>query len=378
MQAAIDNGAMPTPERQETWAASRGDVSADRIMSIGGKVAQIEVSGILTPKPDLFALWFGGGNTTYGEIRAAIAQAETDDRVETVDFIIGSPGGSVTGLFDTMAMIAGMQKPTRALVSDMAASAAYGIAAQTDQIVAGNKAARFGSVGVVAAFWIDAQHVVVSSSESPKKAPDVTTDEGKAIIQAELDALHTQFAGAIAAGRGLDLETVNERFGQGATLLAEDAQKRGMIDAIGGSIVAGCPDDRRGQRRAESGGTAMDLAQLRAEHPAVYAAAVEEGVAQERDRVGAHVVMGRQCGATDIALDAIEGGEPMSATMNARYMAAGLAQADKGNRQADEQTTEGATNSVAPTGSDTDDVDAMDERVTALVEEQMGVETPVV
>lgn len=378
MQLAIETGAMPTPERQEAWALSRGSVSADRILSIGGSIAQIQVAGILTPKPDLLAAWFGGGNTTYAEIQAAIAQAETDERVKSVDFLIGSPGGAISGLFDTMAAISAMSKPTRALVSDMAASAAYGIAAQADTIVATNKAARFGSVGIAAEFYVDSHRVVVASSKAPDKAPDVTTEEGQAVIRAELDALHTQFAGAIAEGRGTDIKTVNSRFGQGANLLAEDAKQRGMIDAIGGTIVAGCPDDRRG-RRAQCGGSVMDLAQLKAEHPAVYAAAVDVGVAQERDRVGAHVVMGRQCGPSGItiALDAIESGEGMGATVQAKYLAAGMSHRDQGDRAKDEVTAEGAVADVATEGSDTSGGDVMDEKVTAMVESGLGVESPV-
>ena len=50
-----------------------------------------------------------------------------------------------------------------------------------------------------------------------------------------VDGLDELFAEAIADGRGTTIEKVNADFGQGATLLADEAVKRGMIDSIAGS-----------------------------------------------------------------------------------------------------------------------------------------------
>lgn len=68
----------------------------------------------------------------------------------------------------------------------------------------------------------------------------------------------------------------------------------------------------------------MDLGKLKAEHPAVFAEAVAVGVAQELDRVSAHLIMGESSGDMATAIAAVTDGSKMTATLNAKYMAAGM------------------------------------------------------
>lgn len=80
----------------------------------------------------------------------------------------------------------------------------------------------------------------------------------------------------------------------------------------------------------------MDLNTLKAQHADVYAAAVQEGVTQERDRVGAHVTMGEASGDMKTAITAINDGSAMTAQLQATYMAAGMNRQDVNNRQDDD------------------------------------------
>ena len=283
---------------------------------------------------------FGGGNTTYAEVIAALAEAERDDSIKEIILVIDSPGGSVDGLFDTIAAIETTKTPINAIVSNTAASAAYAIAAAADKITASNRAARFGSVGVVATFQVFDDEVSIASTDAPKKRPDVTSEEGRAVVREELDALHEIFVEAIATGRNTTPEKINAEFGQGATLLADDALKRGMIDTIAGTTLSvvpstvSTPTALNGGDNLETG--PMDLDTLKASHPTVYAAAVDYGTTQERDRVSAHLTMGEASGDMKTAISAINEGSGMTASLQATYMAAGMNRADINNRQYDD------------------------------------------
>ena len=374
MMRAIDAGIVIDAEQQReftasTMAQSFGDGS--RILTTAGNVAQIDVSGILTDSPDIFARIFGGGNTTYGEIIAALASADADPEITEAILAIDSPGGTVDGLFDTLAAVQAFSKPIKAVVSNVAASAAFALAAQADTIEATNPMARFGSVGVAMTIFVSDNEVTITSTEAPNKRPDVTTPEGVEMVREELDALHNVFAEAIATGRKTDVDTVNARFGQGATLVAADAVKRGMIDLVQKTSLQSVKTTTTATAVAAPEASNMDLAKLKAEHPSVYAAAMEEGVVSERDRVSAHLTMGEASGDMATAMTAIKEGSAMTGSLQATYMAAGMNRADTTLRSADDDAA-GAATSAADADADAD-ADANADAVVALVERRVGI-----
>ena len=320
VEVAQAAGVVP-PEGFEAAQLQARSGSSSRVLTIAGSEAEILIQGVITNTPDFFAMMFGGGNPTYPEIISALAEADRNPDVERITLKIDSPGGDLAGLFDTMAAIKSIGKPTRAFVSNMALSAAYGLAVHTNEIVAGNKATFFGSVGIVVQAFVSDDEVKIASTKAPKKAKDLKTEEGRAILREELDAVHDVFVASVAEGRGTTIENVNARFGQGANILAEEALKRGMIDSLAGEIsqTETSPVPEQPIQEAKQ----MDRAEFKAAHPQLYAKAVEEGVAQERDRVIAHMTNGMGCGAMDIAAKAITDGEDMTQTLRAQYDMAG-------------------------------------------------------
>jgi len=114
----------------------------------------------------------------------------------------------------------------------------------------------------------------------------------------------------------------------------------------------------------------MDLNELKTAHPEVYAAAVNEGVAKERDRVGAHLTLGTQSGAMETAVNAVKGGSELTATLQAEYMAASMkknANDTRGDDNADTGAVDGAdTNADADAAPDTD-TDATPDKGDAVV-----------
>ncbi len=373
-------------EAQQAYAAA---VAAGRVKTGAERVAktrddgvtEIQVEGVLTREP-LACAWFTGEkNTAYNDIIAALDAAKADANVKSVLLRVDSPGGNVDGLFDALAAIQAFTKPISVL-ANMACSAAFAIAAAAGKITATNPAATFGSIGVAASLRRDPGVVSLTSTEAPDKRPDVTTDEGKAVIVRYLDATHDLFADAIAVGRGTTIAKINTEFGRGASLLAEEAFRRGMIDSVvpmpktsNSRTAAG---DETGPINAAVSGEEqkempMDLKTLRAQHPELCAEIESAAVAQERDRVGAHLEMGEQSGDMKTALSAVRDGSPMTQTLTAKYLSAGMNRSDRAARQS-ESDAAGAVVNGAKGKDESASSSALDQAVDALTSKKKGGE----
>lgn len=338
--------AQPLSEAQTAQAmAAIGGPSgdADRVMVVSGDSATISVSGVMTSRPNFMAYYYGGGNTLYGDIVTAIHAAEADPAIKSVDFAFKSGGGEAQPVATVGDAIAAMKKPTRAIVT-VAASAAYWLASQADKIVAVDRASMAGSLGAVQTLEkpSESRLIDVTSTNAPNKRPNPETDEGAAVIRAELDQFHDLFATAVAVGRDKSIETVNNTFGRGGMMLAEQALAAGMIDAIGVQTTT---------KTKITGATAMDLETLQASHPALYAQVLAQGhtngAAAELDRVKFHGLMGQKTGATAFALAAcLEGKGKDDTECMVEYMTFGRNGADIAARAADETQLNG--NNPAP------------------------------
>lgn len=211
-----------------------------RNYSVENGIARISIAGPLEPKADICAVLFDIEMTTYSDIIRGIEAAEKDQSVEKIIFDINSPGGNVVGLSRTAEKIKNATKPTVAIVTDMAASAAYWLASQADEIIAEHAAAEIGSIGVYcecvdqteydkqAGFEVKA----FRSANAPKKNTDPFTEEGENQIIERLTNLESVFFEYISSGRHATVEDIKENYGKGAMLIARDALNVGMIDAI--------------------------------------------------------------------------------------------------------------------------------------------------
>lgn len=332
---------------------------AGGIMTVGNGEAIINVAGTLTNRPSYMARFFGGGNTTYQDIIDAVQAADADPRVKSSTLMIDSPGGTLDGLFKAMDAVRGAKKPVKAVALNVAASAAYGIGSQaTGGFFAESRATGVGSIGVAYETQVRPEDVVISSTESPKKKPDLTTEEGKDIFREELDAYHNLFAESIAKGRGVSVDKVNADFGQGATLLAADAIAKGMLNGM---------YKKKGVKAMSE--STLTLAKVKTDYPEIAAKLAEEGATAERDRVTAHLTLGEQSGDMKTAIGAITDGSGMTATLTAKYMAAGMNKRDQDNRTADSTET---TVVVAETDGGAGEQD-MGKTVLSLVAEKMKV-----
>lgn len=327
----------------------------DEVLEVEDDVGIINIRGVLTPQPDIIAYLFGGGNTIYGDIIAAADVAENSEEVERIRLQVSSPGGAVDGFFKAMDALASVTKPIEAVVEGQATSAAFGLASQADTILAEDRATEVGSVGVAVSMFADPEIVTITSSEAPDKRPDVTTEEGRQVVQEQLDDVHQLFAEGIAEGRGVTVKEVNSDFGRGRVFLANEAKERGMIDGI-----IGAPPERRPRSTAQKPTSArpepMNKDQLLAQYPEACEALIQE----ERARVEGHLEGGELSGNMAKAIENVKSG----AALDNRAMMAYMREAGNRNlieaREEDDNASEASQPQDAP-----DSPTSMDDVVAA-------------
>jgi len=77
-----------------------------------------------------------------------LVNADNDPNIDGHFIIFDTPGGTVVGTNEFANTIKGLSKPKIAFVEDMCCSAGYRLASECDEIVANNKFAQVGSIGV--------------------------------------------------------------------------------------------------------------------------------------------------------------------------------------------------------------------------------------
>lgn len=200
-------------------------------------VAVVPVIGPIFPRVSMINASAGG--TGLDSIMHDFRVANASSSVERIVMLYDTPGGVVSGLGEAADGIRSSAKPVTAFVTGMAASAGYWLASQSREIVA-DRSAQLGSIGVVMSLSRQEQagqdgrrvHEIVSSN-APNKRPDPSTEEGRAVLQDDVDRLEAVFMGDVARGRGVSLATVRAEFGRGASVAAARAVELGMADRIG-------------------------------------------------------------------------------------------------------------------------------------------------
>lgn len=234
------------------YRASGGEFSAEEIQArIGGRPERAVVSGdavAVVPIHGTIAhrggrMPMSSGGTSTEAIGAMFRQAMTDDRVGTILFDVDSPGGTVTGLQELADEIyaARGQKRMVSMVNGLAASAAYWLASQADEIVS-IPSGGSGSIGVFYAHEdvskaLADKGINVTLLKAGKYKAEINpftplTDEAREFVQARIDRAYAQFVAAVARGRGVSPADVRGGYGEGRVLEAKDAKAANLIDRI--------------------------------------------------------------------------------------------------------------------------------------------------
>lgn len=327
-----------------------------------GTTAIIPIVGPLTKTRNFLYSIFAGNNTTYDSIVDGVQSAEGNEQIENIELEINSPGGNWLGLTEAVQEIAGATKPVTAKITGMATSAAYILASQADKIISTSEGNDVGGLGVQVRNikWNDEK--VTRSSNAPNKNPDPFTKNGERELIKQLDEVEAKAIKMVSEGRtaatgeNITEATVKKDFGRGASMLADQALRRNMIDEIfqapprvsnstpGAVTGRGKKKDRElNQEPGRGSGNEpnnkrkiMELNDLKTEYPQLCAQLIEEGRTLERDQVKGHVTMAENTGAVEFALSCLKDGKSLqSQEVIAGYMSAGMNKKDLQDREQD-------------------------------------------
>lgn len=207
------------------------------------------------------------GAHSVDDMKAEIQAAVNDPGVSHIVLDMDTPGGSVDGVPELASYIMSVrdQKPIIAVANYLAASAGLWIMSAASEAVA-SPSAEVGSLGVYTmhndySAQLEMKGVkptLVSAGEYKTELNpfEPLSEEAKARLQEEVDDIYKTFVSAVAEGRGKDPAYVEENFGQGRTMSAEDALKVGMVDRIAtfDDVIAGLRGRSVAERSREFAG----------------------------------------------------------------------------------------------------------------------------
>lgn len=300
-------------------------VNEPKPYTIDQGVAILPVEGVIAKRANMFMEISGGVSTELlgRDLQAALQ----DPQVHSVVLAVDSPGGTVDGTQALAAIIRSgrEQKPIVTLASGLIASAAYWLGSAGSAVYIADTTTVSGSIGVVSS------HTDYSKARSDRgitvteitagKYKRIASDnaplskEGKAHMQAQVDYYYSLFVDAVAAHRGVGVETVIAQMADGQTFIGQQGIDAGLVDGIQTmpQIIAALnadyatslahPGHVRGSMLPKGktslapiafvpspkGVRTMDRQQLAAEHPALVESILAEGrvagATAERDRI---------------------------------------------------------------------------------------------
>jgi signal peptide peptidase SppA len=214
------------------------DESEDTSPIVSGQIAIVPIVGVLTQRQT----WYGMG---LEQLESTLHGLARDSKIKGVVLFFDTPGGSAMGteeVAEAIGVVRAAGKPVVAFIKGMAASAGYYLASQAEQIVA-TKSSMAGSIGVVIAHvemadllkeWGIGVNVITHGINKWAANPyQKLSERGRAELQRTVASFGKLFDEAVAKGRSVSVAAVKEKFGQGSMFLADEAQRLGLIDAVG-------------------------------------------------------------------------------------------------------------------------------------------------
>lgn len=210
--------------------------ASSRVPRVNGSVAIIPVHGITTYYDTFF-----GVNTN--RIVSAIGAAVSEKRIKGIVLDIDSPGGLAAGNQEASDAIFAMRgrKPIVALADPTMASAAYYVGSAADKIYA-SPSGDIGSLGTYAMHVDDSEllksmgievEYIYAGRNKVEGAHGPLPEDARAYIQSQIDEMNNEFMASVARNRGVSKSVVGgESWGEGRTLLANQAKAVGMIDGV--------------------------------------------------------------------------------------------------------------------------------------------------
>lgn len=283
-------------ERIEKRALSLGD-GKNKDLKFVEKRGNIGILNIRGP-----IVRYGGMMELSADVRSLESYAkefktlEEDPSIEVIVLNIDSPGGEAAGISQFATYIRNSPKRVVAYIDDLGASAAYWIASAAREIYA-STTAFVGSIGVVFTIIDDSEKqkkegiekIEIVSVQSPKKRPDVKSEEGRKQIEVWANDLADKFIKAVARYRGVSEEYVLNNFAQGDLLIAEKAKDVKMIDGIMTfeKLIKTLSKKTTYQKGVKMQNTQITADVIKKEYPKVWEEIFQAGAKAERERIKA-------------------------------------------------------------------------------------------
>jgi signal peptide peptidase SppA len=204
--------------------------------------AVIPVFGILVNR--VASLDISDTGTGVDALAQQFRQAMANPDVKNIVLLFDSPGGSVYGIDEFAQEIfdaRGQGKKLVAQIDPLAASAAYYLASQADEIVI-TPSGEAGSIGVRAMHQdiskaLETRGIKITNISAGKYKTEGNpyeplAEDGLAFMQSRVNDYYDAFVKAVARGREVKKSEVQNGFGEGRVLGAAEAKRIGMVDRI--------------------------------------------------------------------------------------------------------------------------------------------------
>lgn len=215
------------------------DVSRDPT----GRVAVLPIFGMIAPR--LESMQVSERGTAVTVLQQQFRALLNDDSVTAIVMQYDSPGGVANGIEEFGQEIFEAReakiKPIVSQVDSLAASAAYWLAVQAEEVIV-TPSGSAGSIGVymvhedvtamLEKLGVKRTLVKAGKNKAIGNPFEPLSDDARAYFQERVDDMNRMFVKAVARGRKVTQAKVSEDFGQGLTFHANDLVKRGMADKV--------------------------------------------------------------------------------------------------------------------------------------------------
>ena len=227
-------------ESLKSVALSAGDVSIPSEDFIG----VVKVEGVIQDTSESESIFSSTEGYNHKNTLKYIDEMMNSRENKGIILYVNSPGG---GVYESDELYLKLKqykeetgRPVWTYMSSQACSGGYYISMASDKIYA-NRNCWTGSIGVITSLTnvkglydkLGIQEIDITSG--PKKAMGSSglemTDEQRAILQGLVDEAYEQFAGIVAEGRNMDIETVKP-IADGRIYSAKQALELGLIDKV--------------------------------------------------------------------------------------------------------------------------------------------------
>lgn len=203
-------------------------------------VAVIPIYGILSQRMTLMTAMSGG--TSIEGLTQAFRAAMADPEIGAIVFDVDSPGGSVEGITELANEIRASRdvKPMVAVANSTAASAAYWLASQADELVA-TPSAMVGAVGVIGMHldqskqdeMLGEKYTIITAGvgKAETNEHEPLSDEGRATLQAMANDYYALFVSDVAKARGVPASVVTGDW-KAQVFTAKKAKTAGLVDHV--------------------------------------------------------------------------------------------------------------------------------------------------